>query len=240
MRILKIILVSLLIIITNLSSYGQSIVHQDLLWMRYYNKLNFTEKFSLHTEFEERMYVNPYREHQRLLPRIGINYSPINDIEFNIGFTYFQQYLPHDAKTSPSLFNEFRPHQSVSLTNNNSRFKVKTRLQLEQRFVEQADKSFGFNLRERLMIQLVFPIIRKNNISRLEAIVFNEIMVQQGSGLRYNFFDQNRIGGGLKSSINKALQIEAIFFKWHQQQSTLVDYFSRNIVRLSLIHTIQL
>jgi len=90
------------------------------------------------------------------------------------------------------------------------------------------------------LVQADIPIVRNESLNRLEAVVFNEIMIQQGDGLRYNFFDQNRMGAGLKGSINQAFQIEAIFIKWYQQRATLVDYFSRNIIRLSIFHTIEL
>ena len=240
MMVLKPILIPTLLIASITSSFGQSIVHQNILWLRYFNKLSFNDKVSLQTEFEERMYINPYREHQRLIPSISFNYNPKHDVSFNLGFTYFQQYLPHDATISPSLYNEFRPHQSITITNNFSFFSLKTRLQLEERVIEQSNESFAFNMRERLLLQVDIPIIEKENSTRLIAIVFNELMIQQGAGLRYNFFDQNRIGAGFKSAINQAFQVEAVFLKWHQQRSTLVDYFSRNIMRITLIHTIHL
>ena len=237
---LKSILTLILLVACTISVQGQSIVRQDLLWLRYYNKLKFSDRLSLHTEFEERMYINPYRIHQRLLPRTALSYTTKQNVNINFGFTYFQQYLPHDALETPFLFNELRPHQSVTMSNKLTHFTFKTRLQLEERVIQENNQTWDFIIRERILVQMDIPIIRNEKLNRLEAVVFNELMIQQGDGLRYNFFDQNRMGAGLKSSINQAFQIEAVFFKWYQQRAALVDFFNRNIVRLSLIHTIQL
>jgi len=240
MRILKSIISLSLLIAFITSLHGQSIVHQDLLWLRYYNKLNISEHLSLHTELEERMYINPYRVHQRLLPWTALSYTTKQNVIINMGFTYFQQYLPHDELQSPALFNEFRPHQSISVSNNPPFFTLKTRLQIEERIIQENNRAWSYIFRERVLVQADIPIVRNESLNRLEAVVFNEIMIQQGDGLRYNFFDQNRMGAGLKGSINQAFQIEAIFIKWYQQRATLVDYFSRNIIRLSIFHTIEL
>lgn len=230
----------ILIIFTGLFSSlsGQTTTHQNLIWLRYFTSVKLTDKVSIHTEIEERSYIAPYRQHQRLIPNLSVAYLKQDDIIFNLGATYFQQYLPHDAAKEPSLYNEIRPHQSISLIKNVSNFKFTTRLQIEQRFMEDINHSFLFISRERFLFRSSYPLIRSQSSSWLEAIIFNEILVQQGKDLKYNFFDQNRLGAGVKTNLNESLQIEALLVNWHQQQSTLVDFFNRNILWLTLFHTI--
>ena len=65
-------------------------------------------------------------------------------------------------------------------------------------------------------------------------------MVNVGRKIVKNTFDQNRIYGALNYSFKPSFSIELGYMNWYQQRSNGVDFYNRNIFRLSLFHQISL
>jgi len=219
---------------------GQSITNQTLVWAKYQNDLHISEKLILSNEIESRNYVQHFRVHQRLLPATTLIYKPNKDLITGFGFTYFQQFNPQDPNIKGVLNNEYRFLQLIEFSNSISKLEVKTRVQTEERLIETVTNKIDFILRERFRFKLAFPLISKDDQPILKAIIFDEIIVQQGAGLKFNIFDQNRFGGGLSARIKQNFQIETTLFNWYQQRPDLLGFYNRTILSLSLIHSISL
>ncbi|MFD0777342.1 DUF2490 domain-containing protein [Flavobacterium myungsuense] len=74
----------------------------------------------------------------------------------------------------------------------------------------------------------------------MKAVINDEIMFNAGKNIIYNTFDQNRIYGALQFGFNDNLAIELGYLNSFQQRVNGVDYFNRNIIRLSIFHKINL
>ena len=74
----------------------------------------------------------------------------------------------------------------------------------------------------------------------MKAVINDEIMFNAGKNIIYNTFDQNRIYSALQVGFNDNLAIELGYLKSFQQRVNGIDYFNRNIIRLSIFHKINL
>ena len=55
-----------------------------------------------------------------------------------------------------------------------------------------------------------------------------------------NVFDQNRIYTAIQYKINASCAFEVGYMNWFQQQKSGTDFYNRDILRLSIFHTIDL
>jgi ribosomal protein S26 len=65
-------------------------------------------------------------------------------------------------------------------------------------------------------------------------------MINAGKNAVYNSFDQNRVYVGLQYGISSAVAVELGYMNSFQQRKTGIDYFDRNIIRLSIYHQLRI
>lgn len=214
-------------------------IDQQLLWLRYYNTLNIIEGLSIHTEIEERRYLLPDRQHQRLLPRLGVQYKMNETVYGNIGFTYFQAYAPNDPKQPAQLRLELRPHQYIEFDHYHGRLRFQQRFMTEQRFIEQASGDYHFNFRLRILNAVLIDFLQGFTAyekSRMSIHLQNETMLQTGQGITNEYFDQTRFYAGIDSRWNKHWRVDLGAMLWLQQVPASNVYFRRFITRITLHH----
>jgi hypothetical protein len=236
----------LLVLLTSQILFAQSrknIDHQSILWTRYYNQLTLNNKWSIHTEFDNRVFLKPIAENLFVF-RIQGRYKWNSNIETGAGFTYFSVYTQDPNKEYDFEIPEYRGQQDATYKFNLKKIIFNQRLQVEERFIHNTSKTglldgTTFSWRFRYRLQAEYPFWEKEK-QYLKAIVYDEIMLNAGKSIIYNTFDQNRIYGALQYGINKTIAIELGYLKSFQQRPSGVDYFNRDIIRLSIFHKLHL
>jgi len=227
---------------------SKQITKQELFWLRYYAHLQFSENWKLRTELEERMYINPWRQHQ-ILFRNNLERKLGKGMKVAIGFTWFEQTLPHDPSDEDVYTRiELRPQQEIAFKQQFSdRFYLSHRYWFEERFFQKLDNrvpvgGYEFRvLRIRYKLQGNFDIIPAEGLKgKLTLSVHDEVMINVGGKIVQNTFDQNRLGVALSYGLTDNFALEGSFFNWFQQRSSGVDYFNRNIWRLTVKHHMRL
>lgn len=237
---------TIFLIVTCSFLYAQTeknVDHQSLLWTRYYNLLTINDKWSVHTEFDNRIFINPVEENSyafRIQGRHKIN----PEIEIGAGFAYFSV-----ATQDPEInydFNvpEYRGQQDIIWKKDFNKFTFLQRFQVEERFFHNANKDellpgTTFFWRFRYRIQGEYSFWKKEN-QFLKAIVYDELMFNGGENVVKNTFDQNRIYAAFHYGINKNIALELGYLNSFQQRASGFDYFNRNIIRFTLFHKINL
>jgi len=221
----------------------KNIDHQSLLWTRYCNQLTISNKWSVHSEFDNRVFINPI-EQNLFVARVQGRYKAKEQIELGAGFAYFSV-----ATQNPEVdlgFNvpEYRGQQEVSVKQSLGKIMLTHRYQIEERFVHNFDKEglvdgTTFFLRFRYRIQGDHDLW-KSEKQYLKAIVSDEIMFNAGDKIIKNTFDQNRFYVGLQLGINPSLATEIGFLNSFQERASGVDYFNRNIIRFSIYHKLKI
>lgn len=221
----------------------KNIDHQNLLWIRYYNQLELNPKWSIHSEFDNRIFLDSIVQNLFVV-RIQGRYKISQLVELGSGFAYFNV-----ATQSPDIdsgFNrpEYRVQQDVTWKQILGKLTLNQRFQVEERFFQNFDNlgltngtTFAMRFRYRLQGDYTFW---KKEKQFLKTVIFDEIMINAGSNIVKNTFDQNRIYAGLQYGVNANLSVELGYMKSFQQRATGVDYFDRNIIRLSIFHKLKI
>jgi hypothetical protein len=176
--------------------------------------------------------------------RVQGRYKVLEQIELGAGFTYFS--VATQDPDIDSKFNkpEYRIQQDATLKQNLDKITLNQRFQVEERFFQNFDKErlisgSTFFWRFRYRIQGDYNFWQKKK-QFLKAIISDEIMINAGKKVVNNTFDQNRIYAGLQYGIDSSLALELGYMNSFQQRSTEVDYFNRNIIRLSIYHKLKI
>lgn len=221
----------------------KNIDHQSLLWTRYYNQLVINQKWSIHTEFDNRVFLNPFEENL-FVARMHGRYKINNSIDVGTGYAYFS--VATQVPEAPFHFRipEHRVQQDITWRQDYGKFTLNQRFQIEERFIRNSNKEnllpdHIFTFRFRYKLQGEYSFWKKED-KYLKAIVYDEILINAGESIVYNTFDQNRIYGALQYGLNKNFAFELGYLKSFQQRPSGVDYFDRDIIRFTLFHKIKL
>ncbi|MCC9166309.1 DUF2490 domain-containing protein [Pontibacter harenae] len=226
-----------------LAQSPRNVTHQNLQWVRYNNQLTINEKWAVHSEVDNRMFLSPFKEHH-LVTRSNVRYSLSKGVEIGAGITYALQHPQDPNSASDLVVPELRPQQDLTLKQDLGKLKLNHRYQLEERFIrkstgDELEPGYRFNFRARYRLQLEVSLW-KGGEKELKAIAFDEVMLNFGKQVQQNVFDQNRIYGGLRWSTSPRLAMELGYMKWYQQRPNGTDFYNRNIYRLSIFHKLKL
>ena len=221
----------------------KNIDHQSILWTRYYNQLLMNEKWSLHSEFDNRLFVKPLQENLYVI-RIQGRYK-INDcLETGVGFAYFSVDTQVPEITNNFTIPEYRTQQDITWKLNVKKVILMQRFQLEERFIHNANKEellsgSTFSWRFRYRLQGDYTFWRKEK-QLLKAVVSDEIMFNFGKKIIKNTFDQNRIYAAIHYGWNANFAFELGYLNSFQRRANGIDYFNRDIIRFSIFHKIRI
>ncbi|MFB9079067.1 DUF2490 domain-containing protein [Flavobacterium procerum] len=238
----KLFLIVLLCISEFLAGQNQKkIDHQTLTWIRYYNIFPLTEKWSLHSEFDNRSFVNPIHENLFVI-RVQGRYRTSKTIELGGGFAYFNVNTQNPDVDPDYSVPEYRAQQDITFINDIAKITFHNRFQIEERFIQKADKNgllndFSFAYRFRYRLQSTFTIWEKEQQS-LKGTISDEILFNYGKDNKRNSFDQNRFYAALRYHFTPNLGLELGYLKNFQRRSSGIDFYNRDIIRFTVYHRI--
>ena len=243
---IKITTFLLLLIFLNYAAKAQkTVTNQSLYWVRYNNQLTINEKWTWSNEIDERRFFENSRQHHLIMHSL-LHYEFFQNINAGCGLTYSLQ-SPQDPNSINTLVvPELRPFQEISFSNVFSKkFTVQQRFRIDERFIHKNNgkdllDGYDFNFRLRYRLQANFKISKDKAKDTTVLKVADELMLNAGSNIIYNAFDQNRFYIGVEQGINKNISFELGYLYWFQQRATGNQFFSRNIIRLTLYHKIKL
>lgn len=235
----------LVVTTTVLSQNEKEVKNQKLVWYTYNINWKLNSNWQLITDASERHFINPTAQH---LWSIRANFKRVinNNWDFGFGGSLFIRKLNDPYKTNPLTVPELRPHiefnnsQKIGFGILNSRYRVEARLYQNTNDGALSDGYYFNNFRLRYLLGWTFPIIKNKKASK--ELVFvkiqDEIMINAGSKIVQNTFDQNRIYFALNYKISNKFSVETGYLNSFQQQPTGDDFFNRNILRLTIFQNI--
>ncbi len=198
-------------------------IFQNSIWFRAYFRVKWSEKWSFHSEFDERRLTNADKQlqfitHQHLHYRFG-RYT-----EGVIGGSFSAVRQGNLDVPEWRLFQEFH-----TFWESPKHWRLSHRLRTEQRFFHNYAKNellagFNYHFRIRFRPQIDYKM-PKNWTLKLG----NEIMYQDEK------FEQNRIYCNIeKRFLSQKLAVEVGFIKLLQARNS-GGYFDRNIARATIL-----
>lgn len=243
---IRLFIISLLVLI-KMESWSQQkeLTKQSLYWMRYYNQLTFNTRWSWHNEVDDRRFLK-YNKQQHLIFHSHVHYKLAKNLDAAAGFTYSRQSPQSPDASTKLVVPELRPFQEVTYSNLLvRRLTLVQRLRVDERFIHKNNgkellEGYDFNFRFRYRIQAAIAVSKESNQFQTIIKAADEIMINAGKAIVLNQFDQNRIYVGVEQSLGKKVSLEVGYLHWFQQRSSGYQFFSRDIVRLTLYHRIKL
>lgn len=224
------------------SAHGQSLVHnQAVYWIRYQNQLNFSKKYYWINEIDNRRFFSPNEENQ-LIMHTRLHYALNRRWNFGAGLTFSWIYTQIPEKGWTHATAEVRPVVEGSYEVPAGKVLIQQRVRIDNRFIEETqDQSVWENsfyvFRFRYRLQARIPLkVNENGATLIGLRLSEEIMLNN----KENTFDQNRIYASAEFTINKRLMLEGGYIWIYQQRFGQDEFFSRQVLRFSVIHNIWL
>ena len=215
------------------------------LWFGYFNQVRLTNKFGIWSDFHLRTKEEFVNNFSQSIVRLGLTYY-VNDVtKLTAGYAYVSIY-PADAHkkiTQP----EHRPWQQIQWHTKYGKKRMMQWVRLEERFRRKilndsalADGS-NFNFRLRYNFWYEVPLSKKGIVPNSLSLVINdEVHVNFGKQIVYNYFDQNRFFVGLKYQLNEHDNLQFGYMNLFQQLSAGNKYRDLHTLRLFYFQNLDL
>ncbi|CAN1499488.1 Protein of unknown function DUF2490 [Flavobacteriaceae bacterium] len=169
-------------------------------WFLYFGNQKINNRWNWHNEVQYRNY-NFAGDLEQLLLRTGIGYNiSENNNNVLLGYAYIHS-EPFIAGTDDKFkTDEHRIFQQFITKEQFGRVNIQHRYRFEQRFIDE-----NFKMRLRYFLSLNVPINKKvMDKNAIYASAYNEIFINTEA----NYFDRDRIYGGVGYCFNKSLKME--------------------------------
>jgi hypothetical protein len=169
-------------------------------WFLYFGNQKINDRWNWHNEVQYRNY-NFVGDLEQLLLRTGIGYNlSENNNNLLLGYAYVHS-EPYVSGTDDKFkTDEHRIFQQFITKEQFGRVNIQHRYRFEQRFIDE-----NFKMRLRYFLSLNVPINKKvMDKNAIYASAYNEIFINTEA----NYFDRDRIYGGVGYCFNKSLKME--------------------------------
>lgn len=238
--IMKRLCILVVFTVLSLPSFGQSkeTEHREMTWLGYFNQTRFTNRSGLWADLHLRLNDDFVNETHAILGRVAYMYYLSDKTRLAVGYAYQKQ--PGHGEASDVL--EQRPWQQIQWIEKKSWFTMMQWFRLEQRFRKSGDGDYEFaSHRARYNIALTIPLTRKEVAPKTPFLFFNnEVFVNFGKNVVYNYFDQNRMFVGLGYQFTSHLNAHLGYMNVFQQLPAGNSYVSTDAIRLFIFHNIDL
>lgn len=225
-----------IVFMTFISFTASSQSPTNLYWVRYFNQINFNQKWSWQSEFDGRRSIKSDNQRQFIMHAfVNVNTKSKTDLSAGITGSWVT-----NAKnlTVP----EIRFFQSVTANLVTvKRLTVQVRFRLEERFLhltntEKTELVDGYHFRFRTRYRIQFQYGLDKNQKWLVRLS-DEIMYHTDSDYWWKY-DQNRFYAGIERKFSKGLSLEVGYLFLDAYSVDKNPQF--NVVRTTLYHRINL
>lgn len=228
------------------TTHAQKVVtDQRLFWYAYVISVKLDPQWYWQTELQERHYVAPFAQHQKLVRAHIHRRLGASGWEVSTGMCGFFQ-GPNDPEALVRLtIPELRPHVEFANRQVVRWLTLDHRYRAEARFFHRTNAEgtlledgflFG-NYRFRYRLQLSAPVLRIDEQRALRVKVSDELHANAGGKIIKNVFEQNRVAIGLSIDLLPNVLFDVCYLNWYQQRPT-GDFYDRHILTFTVQHEI--
>ena len=214
-------------------------------WFAYFNQTRFSNKWGTWTDIHLRTKEDFVSGISQSILRLGLTYYLNDDTKLTAGYAYVSHYPAegHENVTVP----EHRPWQQLQWHSRYSKLRLMQWFRLEERFrrkVQNDDElaeGYNFNFRVRYNFFSMFPLSKKRfQPKTLSFVVNDEVHINFGKEIVYNYFDQNRFFLGFAYHVNKHDNLQFGYMNVFQQLAAGNKYRSNHVARVFYFHNLDL
>ncbi len=219
----------------------KEVTNRNQVWLGYFNQTRISEKFSgwldLHarrTDFLDRWATT--------IIRPGLTYHLSEQVRLTVGYAYVSHWPAQE--TQRTIRPEHRLWQQINWGSKIHRTQLNQWVRLEERFNrnlqnDALQEGYQFNYRARYMITLLRPFKGETVTPGVPFVVLNdEVHINFGKEILFNYFDQNRLFVGLGYPFRKNLNAQLGYMQVFQQLPAGNRFFNTHTLRLFVFHTL--
>jgi hypothetical protein len=214
-------------------STGKEVQDREMTWLAYFNQTRFTKRSGLW--FDGHMRLSDSEIHT-MIGRAGYIYYFSDNARFSTGYAYISQPGHNGAADAK----EHRPWQQIQWFDKRSWFSMSQYIRLEQRFRKVGDSDYDFlSHRVRLNFSMTIPLTKKEVAPKTPFIFLSdELFVNAGKNIVYNYFDQNRLFIGVGYQFTPKLNAHLGYLNVFQQSALGNTFVNTDAFRLFVFHNL--
>lgn len=244
---IKLVLFTFLFVFINDTNAQKKVINQNLGWLGLNTTIDINQKWYFQNEMQVRQFLNPFIQHQYFI-RSHLRYKfGQSGYDASVGLCYFSQ-KPNDPEALVRLsIPEWRPHLELIKRSKINKIIIESRYRAEARFFHQANREktelvdgYRFNnYRLRYRLQATIPILDLSKKNTLKFKMGNEVMLNLGSKINLNVFDQNRFYFALGFDLSRDLSLDIGYLNWFQELND-GSFINRDIIQVNFFHKLSL
>lgn len=215
--------------------------YTEQTWFGYLNQTRLTSRSGIWLDLQFRLNDNFIKEPSVSILRGGYIFYLNDQNRLAAGYAYITQYASVDG--APNV-PEHRLWQQFQWFEKKSWLSTMQYVRLEERFRtkvvnNELTSDYNFNYRVRYAIALTIPLKGKPGDPNTPFVfVNNELMVNFGSEIVNNYFDQNRLFLGLGYQFTKNLNASIGYLNVFQQLPAAGTFRHVDAIRLFVFHNL--
>jgi hypothetical protein len=213
------------------------------VWTGYFNQTRLSKKWGLWFDMHLRTKDDFFKGLGQFIIRPGITYYLNDDAKLTAGYAFINHFPSEGHKEISQP--EHRPWQQLQWHTRFPRLKLMQWFRLEQRFRrriksdEELGEGYDFNWRLRYNILAQFPLSsRRFEPGTFSLVASNEVFVNFGRQITYNYYDQNRFFTGFHYHVNKHDNFQIGYMNIFQQLAAGNRYRSVHAIRVFYFHNL--
>ncbi len=221
---------------------AQKVIHRyDQIWLGYFNQARFSDRWGTWADLQcftkQEFFSNLFEN----VISAGATYYITNDVKFTAAYSFAHLY-PTDNLAQP----EHRPWQQIMWHSNHQRLRLIQWFRLDERFRrkvdgDKLDDGYNFNYRARYNFSLSVALGKEPFApNTLSFAMGNELFINFGKQITYNYFDQDRFFAGFNFHTTNHDILQFGYLYVFQQLAAGNEYRSINAGRVFYFHNLDL
>jgi len=216
----------------------------DQIWTGYFNQTRFSKKWGAWFDFQVRTKEDFVDGLSQILIRPALTYYVNEVTKISAGYAYTSTY-PIDGHTQVTQ-PEHRPWQQIQWHTRYAKNRTMQWFRLDERFRRKIENDTtlgdGYNFNFRLRYNFLWQIPLNGQIKKgsWSFLLNNEVHVNFGKHITYNYFDQNRFFAGFAYNTNATDNIQFGYMNVFQQLPAGNRYRSIDAARVFYFHNLDL
>lgn len=192
------------------------------LWFAYFNQTRFSDKWGLWADFHLRTKDDFAEDLATGIARLGLTYYLNDNTKLTAGYA-FVNHFPADNHGNVSR-PEHRPWQQIQWHTKYPKIRLMQYLRLEERFrrkvlnSDELAEGYNFNYKLRYNFFMGIPLSKKQFAKgTLSGVLNDEVHINFGKEIVYNYFDQNRFFAGFAYQTGEHSNLQFGYMNLFQQ-----------------------
>jgi hypothetical protein len=223
--------------------FGQKQINdQNQVWLGYFNQTRLSTKWGLWLDVHGRRIDFLDRWNTQII-RPGITYYINDHMRITAGYAFARHFPASDLNP---IRPEHRLWQQILWTSRSKRLQTQQWVRIEERYNRKVandalQEGYNFNFRFRYLLNLMVPLNRDFIEPNTLFFAFNdEIHINAGKNITYNYFDQNRFFVGLGYQFTKSLNAQLGYMNLFQQLPSGNHFNNNHVIRFFVFHNLDL